>query len=531
MLPWWLPLLIFVPLFSVLISLAFSGNLLVIAAIFYDRKLRRQPENLFLVSLALSDLFVAGMVMVLAAANDLIGFWPFGAAFCQFWICLDIACSTASILNLCAIALDRFIHISRPMRYVRFVGRRVICCSVCAIWIISTAVGTAQIAFGATNGLEIYSVIFNGDYFGEINETDKFRFIEQQPSLVQCQLQLSPFYAVFSSLLSFFLPATLMLFLYYRLYLYARHHARSIQSQLKQATSLLILQLASDRVRQVVVRPSSGFLSPSSIALHYDSRRFSGKSSFDGESLQKAEFSQINVAVNKSPENHSIDATIQQGTPVLRATLRQLRRTESNNSSSFSFVSRNGLGVNSRRVGCGGGNGGERRKSCSPLPSPTTKRGFKSCGWSNNNNGNGGHRSSDKKARVTLGVIMGTFLICWLPFFIVNVLRPFWPEIFPPLLFQTVSWLGYANSSVNPVIYGIFNRDFRRAFSRIMNKLIHCIDEERRGGNSRGTFRTRTESESFNKFNKSLNNASEQQQQQKLIFKQKTNKKLRFLCF
>ncbi|CAK5080433.1 unnamed protein product [Meloidogyne enterolobii] len=57
----------------------------------------------------------------------------------------------------------------------RFVGRRVICCSVCAIWIISTAVGTAQIAFGATNGLEIYSVIFNGDYFGEINETDKFR--------------------------------------------------------------------------------------------------------------------------------------------------------------------------------------------------------------------------------------------------------------------------------------------------------------------------------------------------------------------
>nr|CAD2135760.1 unnamed protein product [Meloidogyne enterolobii] len=98
---------------------------------------------------------------------------------------------------------------------------------------------------------------------------------------------------------------------------------------------------------------------------------------------------------------------------------------------------------------------------------------------------------------------MGTFLICWLPFFIVNVLRPFWPEIFPPLLFQTVSWLGYANSSVNPVIYGIFNRDFRRAFSRIMNKLIHCIDEERRGGNSRGgTFRTRTESESFNKFNK-----------------------------
>jgi hypothetical protein len=53
----------------------------------------------------------------------------------------------------------------------------------------------------------------------------------------QCQLQLSPAYAVFSSLLSFFLPATLMLFLYYRLYLYARRHVRSIQAQLKQASA------------------------------------------------------------------------------------------------------------------------------------------------------------------------------------------------------------------------------------------------------------------------------------------------------
>nr|WRV86326.1 ser-4 [Meloidogyne graminicola] len=484
MFPFILPLLIFIPLFFILISLAFSGNLLVIAAIFYDRKLRKQPENLFLVSLAISDLFVAGMVMVLAATNDLIGFWPFGAAFCQFWICLDIACCTASILNLCAIALDRFIHISRPMRYVRFVGRRVICCSVCAIWVISTAVGTAQIAFGATNGLEIN---FNNkeNYFGEIIENYKnLRLISNNnSSLTQCQLQLSPFYAVFSSFLSFFLPATLMLFLYYRLYLYARHHARSIQTQLKQATSLLILQLASDRVRQVVVHPSNGFLSPS-IALHYDSQRFSSnnKKSLNGENFQRAEFSNVNVAMKKSSDSAIINATVQQGTPILCATLRQLKRTESNNSSSFSFLSKNGLSV--RKVG-------ERRKSCSPISSPTTKRG-RSYAWSsNNNNGSNRSLSSDKKARVTLGIIMGTFLICWLPFFIVNVWRAFWPELFPPLLFQAVSWLGYANSSVNPIIYGIFNRDFRRAFSRIINKLLHCLNDERRLNTN---FRTESES-------------------------------------
>jgi ABC-type Fe3+-siderophore transport system permease subunit len=49
-------------LFIVLIIVALSGNVLVCAAVFFDRKLRRQPENLFLVSLAVSDLTVAVLV-------------------------------------------------------------------------------------------------------------------------------------------------------------------------------------------------------------------------------------------------------------------------------------------------------------------------------------------------------------------------------------------------------------------------------------------------------------------------------------
>ena len=57
--------------------------------------------------------------MVFAAGNDLLGYWPFGQAYCQFWVSFDIVCSTASILNLCAISLDRYWHISRPMVYVR----------------------------------------------------------------------------------------------------------------------------------------------------------------------------------------------------------------------------------------------------------------------------------------------------------------------------------------------------------------------------------------------------------------------------
>lgn len=46
----------------------------------------------------------------------IIGYWVFGAQFCDTWVAFDVMCSTASILNLCAISLDRYIHIKDPLR-------------------------------------------------------------------------------------------------------------------------------------------------------------------------------------------------------------------------------------------------------------------------------------------------------------------------------------------------------------------------------------------------------------------------------
>lgn len=44
------------------------------------------------------------------------GYWIFGAEFCDTWVAFDVMCSTASILNLCAISMDRYIHIKDPLR-------------------------------------------------------------------------------------------------------------------------------------------------------------------------------------------------------------------------------------------------------------------------------------------------------------------------------------------------------------------------------------------------------------------------------
>lgn len=81
--------------FTIFMSIA--GNLLVCLAIYQDRKLRKL-SNLFLVSLAVADLFVASLVMPFAVANDLMGYWVFGQQFCETWIAFDVMACTSSIL-------------------------------------------------------------------------------------------------------------------------------------------------------------------------------------------------------------------------------------------------------------------------------------------------------------------------------------------------------------------------------------------------------------------------------------------------
>ena len=76
-------------LLGFIIFFSIAGNILVCIAIYTDRRLRKL-ENIFLVSLALADLFMASLVMTFAVANDMMGYWAFGPVFCDAWISMDV---------------------------------------------------------------------------------------------------------------------------------------------------------------------------------------------------------------------------------------------------------------------------------------------------------------------------------------------------------------------------------------------------------------------------------------------------------
>ncbi|XP_078118900.1 5-hydroxytryptamine receptor 1F [Sander vitreus] len=77
--------------------------------------------------------------------------------------------------------------------------------------------------------------------------------------------------------------------------------------------------------------------------------------------------------------------------------------------------------------------------------------------------------SRERKAASTLGLIIGAFVICWLPFFVKEVIVNTCSSCSTSMeMGDFLTWLGYLNSLINPLIYTIFNEDFKKAFQRLV---------------------------------------------------------------
>ena len=75
------------------------------------------------------------------------------------------------------------------------------------------------------------------------------------------------------------------------------------------------------------------------------------------------------------------------------------------------------------------------------------------------------------KAALTLVVIVGQFLVCWLPYFAFQLhLSLEASSSIPEDLEDTVTWLAYSSFALNPFFYGLLNRQIREE----LDKLRRC---------------------------------------------------------
>ncbi|CAB1454267.1 unnamed protein product [Pleuronectes platessa] len=182
---------------SLLIFTTLLGNTLVCAAVTKFRHLRSKVTNFFVISLAISDLLVAILVMPWKAATEIVGFWPFGA-FCNVWVAFDIMCSTASILNLCVISVDRYWAISSPFRYERKMTPKVACLMISVAWTLSVLISFIPVQLNWHKAQTTSYAELNGTYPGDLPPDN-------------CDSSLNRTYAISSSLISFYIPVAIMI--------------------------------------------------------------------------------------------------------------------------------------------------------------------------------------------------------------------------------------------------------------------------------------------------------------------------------
>ncbi|KAG7463607.1 hypothetical protein MATL_G00178370 [Megalops atlanticus] len=138
------------------IALTVTGNILVIMAVSLEKKLQN-ATNYFLMSLAVADMLLGLLVMPVSMVTILYGYsWPLPPALCPIWIYLDVLFSTASIMHLCAISLDRYIAIRNPIHHSRFNSRTKAFMKIMAVWTISVGISMPIPVFGLQDGSKVF---------------------------------------------------------------------------------------------------------------------------------------------------------------------------------------------------------------------------------------------------------------------------------------------------------------------------------------------------------------------------------------
>ncbi|XP_030774418.1 D(4) dopamine receptor isoform X2 [Rhinopithecus roxellana] len=369
-----------------LIGAVLAGNSLVCVSVATERALQT-PTNSFIVSLAAADLLLALLVLPLFVYSEVQGgAWLLSPRLCDALMAMDVMLCTASIFNLCAISVDRFVAVAVPLRYNRQGGSRRQLLLIGATWLLSAAVAAPVLC-----GLN--------DVRG------------RDPAV--CRLEDRD-YVVYSSVCSFFLPCPLMLLLYWATFRGLRRwevarraklHGRAPRRPSGPGPPSLAPRLPQDPCGPDCAPPAPGLpqgpcgpdCAPPAPGLPQDP--------CGPDCAPPApRLPQDPCDSNCAPPDAVRAAALPPQTPPQTRRRRRAKIT------------------------------GRERKAMRVLP-----------------------------------VVVGAFLLCWTPFFVVHITQALCPACsVPPRLVSAVTWLGYVNSALNPVIYTVFNAEFRSVFRKAL---------------------------------------------------------------
>lgn len=410
---------------GLIIILTVIGNILVILSVFTYKPLRI-VQNFFIVSLAVADLTVAVLVMPLNVAYSILGRWPFGIHVCKMWLTSDVMCCTASILNLCAIALDRFWAITDPINYAQKRTLKRVLLMIGGVWIVSLIISSPPL-------------------IGWNDWPEPAVFHKEE----RCKLTERQGYVVYSSLGSFFIPLFIMTIVYVEIFIATKRRLRERAQASKLNAFVNRTHVQNNKAvqdRESVSSETNHNENLSEIPAngqpkdkkHKKSKK---KKKADKENNKEVYLKPVLVHEDSFTDNADTSGSHRKNSVPSTSdykdsnTAPMLSSQQTNNKSATVPASNKKPGTVYQFI--------EEKQRIS--------------------------LSKERRAARTLGIIMGVFVVCWLPFFLMYVIGPFCDSCCPSNRFiNFITWLGYINSALNPIIYTIFNLDFRRAFKKLL---------------------------------------------------------------
>uniref|UniRef100_A0A8V5GSP3 Uncharacterized protein n=1 Tax=Melopsittacus undulatus TaxID=13146 RepID=A0A8V5GSP3_MELUD len=377
-------------LLTLLIFVIVFGNVLVCMAVSREKSLQT-TTNYLIVSLAVADLLVATLVMPWVVYLEVVGEWRFSRIHCDIFVTLDVMMCTASILNLCAISIDRYTAVAMPMLYnTRYSSKRRVTAMIAVVWVLSFAI-SCPLLFG-------------------LNNTDENECIIANPTFV-----------VYSSIVSFYVPFIVTLLVYVQIYIV-------LQKRRKRVTTKLSSR-GLDSDTQAPLKE---------VESHIEEMEMVSSTSPPEKTIIKP----------AAPSNHQLVVPMasNRGTnSTLQAALDSPGKLEKNGHAKETPHTAKAFEAQS-------------------LPNGKTRNFLKALSRRKLS------QQKEKRATKMLAIVLGVFIICWLPFFITHILNMHCDCNIPPAMYSVFTWLGYVNSAVNPIIYTTFNIEFRKAFL----KILHC---------------------------------------------------------
>ncbi|XP_057238530.1 D(2) dopamine receptor [Malurus melanocephalus] len=408
-------------LLTLLIFIIIFGNVLVCMAVSRERALQT-TTNYLIVSLAVADLLVAMLVMPWGVYLEVVGEWRFSRIHCDIFVTLDVMMCTASILNLCAISIDRYTAVAMPMLYnTRYSSKRRVTLMIAVVWVLSFAI-SCPLLFG-------------------LNNTDEKECIIANPAFV-----------VYSSIVSFYVPFIVTLLVYVQIYIVLRRRRKRVST--KRSSHVLDSDTQAPlkdkcthpedvKLCTVIVKSNGSF--------QVNKRKVEAESHIEEMEMEMVSSTsppEKTALKPTAPSNHQLIVPVASNrgnNSTLQAPLNSPGKVEKNGHAKESHHTAKVFEIHS-------------------LPNGKTRNLLKAVIRRKLS------QQKEKKATQMLAIVLGVFIICWLPFFITHILNMHCDCNIPPAMYSAFTWLGYVNSAVNPIIYTTFNIEFRKAFM----KILHC---------------------------------------------------------